>query len=133
MGLKLSSMYWIIGRKSQLTLDNKLLIYKAILKPIWTYGIQLWGSASNSNIEILERFQSKVLRMIVNAPWYVPNEVIRRDLNAATVKEEIMNYSANYHRRLSAHPNSLAINLRRQMTAYRRLKRCAPSELVTRF
>jgi hypothetical protein len=28
-----------------------------ILKPIWTYGIQLCGSASISNIETLERFQ----------------------------------------------------------------------------
>jgi hypothetical protein len=32
------------------------LLYKTILKPIWTYGIlvQLWGTASTSNIEILE-------------------------------------------------------------------------------
>jgi len=31
----------------QLSLVNKLLVYKAILKPIWTYGVQLWESASN--------------------------------------------------------------------------------------
>jgi hypothetical protein len=78
---------------------NKLLIYKTILKPIWTYGIQLWGTVSTSNIEILERFQSKALRMIVDAPWYVPNTVIRRDLQILRVKEEI--------RRYSAHPNDL--------------------------
>jgi hypothetical protein len=42
--------------------------------------MQLWGTASTSNIEILERFQPKDLRMIVDAPWYVPNVVIRRDL-----------------------------------------------------
>jgi hypothetical protein len=36
-------------------------------KPIWTYGIQLWGATSNSNIEILESFQCKVLRLIVDA------------------------------------------------------------------
>jgi hypothetical protein len=65
-------MYWLLGRKSNLKTSNKLLTYKAILKPIWTYGIQLWGTVSNSNIEILERFQSKTLRMIVDAPWYVP-------------------------------------------------------------
>jgi hypothetical protein len=47
-----------------------------VVSPIWTYGIQLWGTASTSNIEILERFQSKAFRMIVNAPWYVPNTVI---------------------------------------------------------
>jgi hypothetical protein len=38
------------------------------MKPIWTYGIQLWGEASTSNIEILERFQSKALRLITDAP-----------------------------------------------------------------
>jgi hypothetical protein len=48
---------------------NKLLAYKVILKSIWTYGIQLWATASISNIEILERFQGKVLRMIADAPW----------------------------------------------------------------
>jgi hypothetical protein len=59
---------------------------KAILKPIWTYGIQLWGMASHSNIDILERFQSKAFRMIVDATWYVPNTVIRRDLQTPTLK-----------------------------------------------
>jgi len=50
-----------------------MLVYKAIPKPIWTYGVQLWGSASNSNIDILERFQSKALRIVTEAPRYVPN------------------------------------------------------------
>jgi hypothetical protein len=65
-----------------------VLLWRA-KKPLWTYGIQLWGTASTSNIEILERFQSKALRMIVDAPWYVPNTVIRSDLQTSTVKEEI--------------------------------------------
>jgi hypothetical protein len=54
LGLSLTKMYWLVGRKSKLSTNNKLLIYKVILKPIWTYGIQLWGTTSNSNIEILE-------------------------------------------------------------------------------
>jgi hypothetical protein len=69
-------MYWLLGHKSKLSISNKLLAYKVIIKPIWTYGIQLWGSASISNIEILERFQGKVLRMMTDAPWYVPNMVL---------------------------------------------------------
>jgi hypothetical protein len=81
-------MYWLHQCKSKLSTSNKLLIYKTILKPIWTYGIQLWVTASTYNIKILERFQSKALHMIVDAPWYVPN-VIQRDLQIPTVKEEI--------------------------------------------
>jgi len=66
-GLNFQQMYWIL-KKTELSIENKLLIYKTILKPIWTYGIPLWGTASNSNIEILQRYQNKVLRAIVNAP-----------------------------------------------------------------
>jgi hypothetical protein len=61
-----------------MSVDYKLLIYKAILKPVWIYGCQLWGTASISNIEKIEHFQSKVLRIIVNAPWFVPNWVIQK-------------------------------------------------------
>jgi hypothetical protein len=82
-------MYWLLGRKSKYSINNKLLIYKAILKPIVTYGVQLWGTTSNSNIAILERIQSKVLRLIVNVPWYVPNSAIRKDLQIPSVKEEM--------------------------------------------
>jgi hypothetical protein len=111
LGISLTKMYWLPGRKSKLSTSNKLLVYKTKLKPIWSYGIQLWGTASTSNIEILERFQSKALLMIVNAPWYVPNTVIRRDLQISTVKAEIRRYSFQYSARLSAHPNDLTVNL----------------------
>jgi hypothetical protein len=99
--------------KSHLSTTNKLLLYKTILKPIWTYGIQFWGTASTFNIEILERFQCKVLRMMVDAPWYIPNSLIRRDLSCPTVKDEIRRYSSNYSDRLRTHPNHLAVNLLR--------------------
>jgi hypothetical protein len=49
--------------------------------------------------------------MIVDAPWYVLNTVIRRDLQTSTVKEELHHYSSQYSARLSAHPNGLVVNL----------------------
>jgi hypothetical protein len=49
--------------------------------------------------------------MIVDAPWYVPNSVIRRDLQIPTVKEEIRHYWSQYGARLSAHPNGLIVSL----------------------
>ena len=49
----------ITGRRSNLSTQNKITPYKTIIKPVWTYGIQLWGTASNSDIEILQRFQLK--------------------------------------------------------------------------
>jgi hypothetical protein len=100
-----------LGRKSKLSTINKLLICKTILKPIGTFRIHLPGTVSISNIRIPERFQSKAFRMIVDAPLYVPNTIIRRDLQIPTVKEEIRRYSSQYSAHLSAHPNDLIVNL----------------------
>jgi hypothetical protein len=126
-------MYWIICRKSQLSLLNKLLVYKVILKPIWTYGIQLWGSAPNSNLGNLERVQSKMLRIITDAPRYVPNVAIKRDLQVLTVRQEVRNYSITYKQKLDNHPNSLGKSLFQKTTCNCRLKRYYPADLATRF
>jgi hypothetical protein len=127
-----TEVYWLLERKSKVSTGNRLLTYKTILKPIWTYEIQLWGTASTSNIEILERFQSKALPMIVDAPWYVPNAVIRWNLQIQTVKEEIRRYSSQYSARLSAHPNDLIVNVI-ELPDNRRLRRHLPNDLPTRF
>jgi hypothetical protein len=132
LGLTLTKIHWLLGRQSQLSTPSKMLLYKTILKHIWTYGIQLWGTASTSNIEILERFQSKALRMIVDAPWYVPNTLIRRDLHMSSVKEEIRHYSSHYGDRLRTHPNHLVVNLI-ELPDTRCLHRYLPTDLPHRF
>ena len=107
----LRNLCWIIGRKSQLSLENKLLVCKVILKPVWTYGIQLWGTASNSYLEILERLQSKALRVITDTPRYVPNTIIKRDVQIPTVEQEARKYGANCRKQLDADPNNLSKTL----------------------
>ena len=68
---KRKQMYWSTNRKSKLSIMNKLNIYKTIIKPIWTYGVPLWGTVAMSHINKIEIEQAKILRTIVNAPWYV--------------------------------------------------------------
>jgi hypothetical protein len=59
LGITLTKMCWLLGRKSKLSAINKLLIYKTIFKPIWTYRIQLWGTNSTSDIQILDSSNRK--------------------------------------------------------------------------
>jgi hypothetical protein len=68
----------------------------------------------------------------MDAPWYVPNMVIRRDLQIPAVKEEIRRYSSQYSARLSTHPNDLIVNLI-ELPDNRRLRRHLPNDLPTRF
>jgi hypothetical protein len=93
--MKLQQTYSIPGRKSELSIESKLLIYKTILKLIWTYGITLWGTASNSNIEILQTYQNKVLQATVNAPWYTSNKTIHADLRYQQLEEKLQNSASN--------------------------------------
>jgi hypothetical protein len=121
-----------IQRQSKLTTSSKLLAYKVVLKPILSYGLQLWGTVCTSNIEILERFQSKAFGMITDAPSYVPNAVLRRDLRFPSVKEKIQRLSSQHSARLDSHPNLLTANLKKLPTNTR-LRRFLLTDLPTRF
>ena len=127
------SFYWLIGRRSNLNMQNKIMLYKAILKPVWTYGIQLWGTTSNSNIEILQRFQLKTLRSLIEESWYVTNETIHHDLKISTVKEEISKFSNGYNMRVNNQQNPLVTQLLDTTDQIRRLKRQHPLDLSIRF
>jgi len=89
LDLKLGAMSWLLVRRSQLSLPNQLLLYKCILKPVWTYGIQLWGCAKPSHTQIVQRLQSKILRSLANVPWYVSNLQLHTDLGVPFVSAEI--------------------------------------------
>ena len=127
---KLKKFYWLIGRCSYLSTQNKITLYKTVIKPVWTYGIQLCGTASNSNIEILQRFQSKTLRSLINAPCYqctyVTNETIHRELKIPTVKYEIYKSRSEYNARVNNHHNPLVTQLLDTTDQIRKLNRKYP-------
>jgi len=127
--LKVKELYWLLGRKSQLSIANKFLIYKTIIKPIWTYGIEIWGCASKSSQAILQKAQSKILRMITSAPWYVSNLTLYEDLKIPYVREVIFEKYAKHHRKLETNPNPLLHPLL-DIGQPRRLKRTQPVDLL---
>lgn len=128
--LRYKGMNWLLGRHSSLSISNKILLYKAVLMPIWTYGIQLWGCTKQSNTQIIQRFQNKVLRDIVNAPWYVRNDDIHRDLKVDVVAKVVRKHAEAHDHRLHHHVNIEAIQLLDNTNIVRRLRRTKPFELV---
>jgi hypothetical protein len=70
--------------------------------------------------------------MIVDVLWYVPNTVIRTDLQTPTAEEQIRRYSSQYSALLSAHPNYLIVILV-ELPHNKRLRRHLPNDLPTRF
>jgi hypothetical protein len=66
--LKAKEINWLKEKKSNLSIENKILVCKAVITTIWSYGIELWGCVSKSNTAIMQRAQSKILRTITSAP-----------------------------------------------------------------
>ena len=128
---KYREMYWLLGKHSKLSLHNKLLIYKQVLKPVWAYGLQLWGCTRKINRNILQTFENKVLRTIVSAPWYVRNEDIHRDLGIPSVVEEITKFARKHKDRVDGHCNRTVIQLLDANNSIRRLQRSKPFDLAS--
>jgi hypothetical protein len=114
--------------RSHLSLENKLLIYKTVIEPIWTYGIKLRSCYSKSNIAIIQRAQSKILRSNSNAPQCVSNHTQHIDLKTPYVTEVIRENSINCFSKLENHSNPLLQPLL-QPHENRRLKRNWPQDL----
>jgi hypothetical protein len=127
--LRLREMFWLLGPKSKLSLENKLLLHKCIIKPIWNYDIQLWGCGKPWNTKRIQRSQSKVLRLIVNAPWYASNLTLRKDLQIPFVKAEIHRLSTLYQQSVLGNNNRLVAEISNPPNVWRRLRRQWPSDL----
>jgi len=119
---KTRELKWLIGKTSPLSLENKLLLYKTVLKPIRTYGIELWGCATKSNIAINQRYQSKLLRTVTNAPWYVSNHTLHTDLRIPYFRTVFQERIAKHRTVITTHPNPTMKPLL-QLAYNRRLKR----------
>jgi hypothetical protein len=87
------------------------MLYKQILKPLWNYGIQLWGCTKQSNTDITQPLQNKVLRNIVDTPGYIRNAYLHRDLQTEMVTNEIGKFAKKHEERLLQHVNVEAIQL----------------------
>jgi hypothetical protein len=70
VSITMKQLNWLLRRKSNLAIVNKLLIYKTIIIHIWTYGLD---------------FEA----MVVTAPWYVSNATLHADLGIPYVQDVI--------------------------------------------
>jgi hypothetical protein len=94
-------------RQALATLTDKLLIYKTLLKPIWTYGLAIWGCAASSSIAIIQRYQAMILRQITSAPWYVTNHTLHKDLRIPQIQTLLQELIDTYRSAQQSHPNPL--------------------------
>jgi hypothetical protein len=102
-------MYWLLGSKSQLSTENKLLLLQDNSQ---TY-LGLLYSIMGSPIRIYKYYKGsktlEFLRSAVDVPWYVIN-TLHHDLNVLYVKNEIRKHNQKYAVRMEKHSNTRKIS-----------------------
>jgi hypothetical protein len=111
LNFKLKELYRYIGSHSRLPLHLKLQLYKTLFIPVWAYGLQLYGTAKRTNLHLLQAFQSKFLRIITGAPYYVSNHTIHSDLNMQTISTTAESSYRSFYATLGHSRNPLIRNL----------------------
>lgn len=105
LNTRLKYLYSLLNKRSILPLKQKLQIYTFLLRPVWTYGCQIFGSAKPSTLQRIQAFQSKTLRLITKAPFYVNNRTLHNDLHVPFVQTTISKLYKRFHSKLIGHPN----------------------------
>lgn len=88
LGLLLS-LYPLINRRSRLSVDNKLIVYRQIVLPALMYGSNAWGTCSARNKLVVQRIQNKFLKLIHNLPNRYPTSDLHELDGIPLIEERI--------------------------------------------
>lgn len=83
------TLYPLINRKSKLNIQNKLLIYKVAIRPVFTYASPAFIGIAKSHIKRLQVQQNKALKMILNTSRYERTSTIHEVAKVQMVEEYI--------------------------------------------
>jgi hypothetical protein len=123
----LLKIFPLLARDSPLTIPNKRLLYKLLLRSMITYAAPVWSSTSLTNYHHLQVYQSKCLRVIGNFPQRTPIPNLHAHLQMIPIRHFIYLLTDKFFMRCPAHANPLIRNTRnytiqdlhRQYTKYR--------------
>ena len=118
----LAQLYSLLNRSSRLSLTNKIMMYKSIIRPAITYGCEIWGSCTKTRLNRIQVLQNKILRTATNAPWFVRNNQIHNDLGIPYISEFIKSKAEDFYARIQNCENNLVANLGNYQTAAKQYK-----------
>jgi hypothetical protein len=105
------------------------MIYKQILRPLMLYAAPVWENCAKTHLQKIQIFQSKVLRIISNALWFVRNAALHQDFQIPTITEYIKKLTVNFFNHIN-HASSAKFYRLSDPLTIRRLKRGRPHDLL---
>lgn len=92
------TLYPLLNKDSCLSKENKLLLYKQTIRPILTYGYQVFCSAPDIIFVKLQRIQNKCLRLVLGKGRYSRIAALHEEANIETIQEYIVENSNKFYK-----------------------------------
>ena len=96
--IAMKNLYSLISPRSPLSLQNKLLIYKQIIRPILLYAAPVWCSISNTQMHRLQVMQNRVLRNITAMGRYARINDMHALTDVQKMQDTIYDISDKFYR-----------------------------------
>jgi retron-type reverse transcriptase len=97
----------LVNRRSKMSIQNKVTIYRTIVRPAMMYGSAVWGNVCNTQLHKLQVVQNKFLRAAFKAPWFVRNTQLHREAKLPTIREFLHDVARKFFENAAVHPNPL--------------------------
>ena len=95
----------MLHRRSKLNIDNKILLYKTAIRPIITYSCPVFTNIANVHKAKLQTLQNKILRMIMNVPWFTRTTTIHENVNMETLSEFMIKLKTKFEQKIANIPD----------------------------
>lgn len=82
-------LYPLIKRGSYLSYENKIILAKVVFQSLFLYACPVWGVCAASHIKKLQICQNKLLKMMLNLPWYFSTRILHSNNNIKLIRDRI--------------------------------------------
>jgi hypothetical protein len=108
---QIGTYYGAINRRSRLSQQNKLLLYKTAFRSVLSYAAPVWADAAKSSLKKMQITQNKILKIILNKPYREKTSNIHLESKIPYMIDFIDKINSNFKRKLNFSNNELIRNI----------------------
>lgn len=96
------ALYPLLNPNSKMDIVNKRTLYLMCIRPIITYASPIWSYIPITTKKKLDRFQSKILRIMTNAPICIRTKRLHDELKIDLLSEYIEKLNAGFFKKATS-------------------------------
>lgn len=100
-------LYPIINRRSKLSVENKILIYKVMFQSVLLYGSPVWSNCAITHRKKLQVKQNKILKMMFDLPWFFSTSTLHKNSGVQEIVQKVELLNTSFHNSVAMLNNQL--------------------------